>query len=54
MNQFLNMISQGLFSYQIAVVARPRPMLHHLLEHARTASQARLEQTETVSMNGKE
>ncbi|MEL6268656.1 MAG: hypothetical protein AAFR22_02510, partial [Chloroflexota bacterium] len=54
-NQFLNIFSKGLFSYQIAIVARPRPMLHHLLEHARTASAERLAQSGSpVGVNGKE
>lgn len=42
LNGMLNVFSKGLFAYQMAVVARPRPMLHHLLEHAQSASEQRL------------
>ncbi|MEM6285216.1 MAG: glycosyltransferase [Chloroflexota bacterium] len=53
-NQLLNIFSKGLFAYQIAIVARPRPMLHHLLEHARTASAERLAQSgKPMGVNGK-
>jgi glycosyltransferase involved in cell wall biosynthesis len=42
-NQFLNLFARGLFAYQMAFVVRPRPMLRHLLEHARTTSREMLE-----------
>lgn len=51
-NQFLNIFSRGLFAYQMAVVARPRPMLHHLLAHAEAASRDMRERSETSS-NGR-
>jgi glycosyltransferase involved in cell wall biosynthesis len=41
-NGVLNVLSRGLFAYQMAFVARPRPTLHHLLEHARTTSARKL------------
>jgi hypothetical protein len=37
-NRILISLSRGLFSYQIACVASPRPMVDHLLERARLAS----------------
>jgi glycosyltransferase involved in cell wall biosynthesis len=38
LNYILIALSKSLFSYQIAVVARPRPTLRHLLKHARDVS----------------
>jgi glycosyltransferase involved in cell wall biosynthesis len=40
-NHALIYLSKHLFSYQIAVVARPRPTLRHLLKNARDASEVK-------------
>ena len=41
-NRYLIFLSRNLFSYQMAYVARPRPMVDHLLESAHYASQQKL------------
>lgn len=51
LNQMLNTISRGLFAYQMAFVARPRPMLNHLLEDAWTTSAAK---RSALQRNGRE
>ena len=44
-NRLLIKISKGLFSYQIAVVARPLPTLEHLLLQAEQEGRCRIKQT---------
>jgi hypothetical protein len=41
-NSLSILIWRGLFSYQIACTVRPRPLVKHLLEHAHTASEQKL------------
>ena len=47
-------LSRTLFSYQIAYVARPRPMADHLLERAQLASMRKLEEGTINNGNGLE
>jgi len=42
LNALLIKLSKTLFSYQIAVVARPKPTLTHLLQNAREAAKEKL------------
>jgi hypothetical protein len=41
-NRLLIFLSKGLFSYQIAIVARPLPTLEHLLKDAHEAKKQKL------------
>jgi hypothetical protein len=41
-NQILIILSKGLFSYQIALVATPQPTLEHLLQDAHEAKEKKL------------
>ncbi|MFZ4813995.1 MAG: glycosyltransferase [Phototrophicaceae bacterium] len=41
-NQLLNRVLPGWFAYQMAYVAKPRPMVNHLLEAARVTSARKL------------
>jgi hypothetical protein len=43
-NKFLILISKSLFSYQIAVIAKPLPTLEHLLEDAHEAKDKKIQE----------
>jgi hypothetical protein len=43
MNRFLIKLSRNLFSYQIALVARPTPTLEILLDRAKQSGQEKAE-----------
>ena len=46
LNRLLICISSGLFSYQIAFVAQPRPMVSYLLASAQVASRQKVQDLE--------
>jgi hypothetical protein len=42
LNRVLIFVSKGMFSYQIAIIAKPLPTLEHLLEDAHEAKKQKL------------